>query len=151
MCQRCPIKCGQIGNVFLKSGTASVCIERPSMRKSRSYDDLITETDSQQRWKQRFNFSLRGRQGLKMRKQVTESQKCYHTRLYHLSRSEHFISGKQKPCLVFVKHFPHSTRQETSLFSVVKPWSKSKPLSKQAPESNKSPPKKEKRRIWTLG
>ena len=33
------------------------------------------------------------------------------------------------------------------------PWSKSKskPLSKQAPKSNKSPPKKEKRRIWTLG
>ena len=35
----------------------------------------------------------------------------------------------------------------------VKPWSKSesKPLSQQAPKSNKSPPKKEKRRIWTLG
>ena len=36
---------------------------------------------------------------------------------------------------------------------IVKPWSKSesKPLSKQAPKLNKSPPKKEKRRIWTLG
>ena len=36
---------------------------------------------------------------------------------------------------------------------IVKPWSKSesKPLSQQAPKSNKSPPKKEKRRIWTLG
>ena len=35
----------------------------------------------------------------------------------------------------------------------VKPWSKSvsKPLSQQTPKSNKSPPKKEKRRIWTLG
>ena len=38
-------------------------------------------------------------------------------------------------------------------WEIVKPWSKSesKPLSKQAPKSNKSPPKKEKRRIWTLG
>ena len=38
-------------------------------------------------------------------------------------------------------------------FQIVKPWSKSesKPLSQQAHKSNKSPPKKEKRRIWTLG
>ena len=36
---------------------------------------------------------------------------------------------------------------------IVKPWSKSesKPLSQQAPKLNKSPPKKEKRKIWTLG
>ena len=34
---------------------------------------------------------------------------------------------------------------------IVKPWSKSKPLSQQTPKLNKSPPKKEKRRIWTLG
>ena len=38
-------------------------------------------------------------------------------------------------------------------FLIVKPWckSESKPLSKEAPKLNKSPPKKEKRRIWTLG
>ena len=36
---------------------------------------------------------------------------------------------------------------------IVKPWSKSesKSLSQQAPKLIKSPPKKEKRRIWTLG
>ena len=39
----------------------------------------------------------------------------------------------------------------TKLSEIVKPWSKSKPLSQQAPKSNKSPPKKQKRRIWTLG